>query len=328
MTIKVHSSDVDGLSSRSPSIRLHCLVLGGAGFIGSHLVDGLLANGHRVRIFDRPGVPVERFEGNSMVELVQGDLSNSGEISDALQGCDICFHLVSTTLPKSSNADPLFDLETNLVSTVRMLRLAEENGIRKVVFLSSGGTVYGRPQYLPIDEAHPTDPLCSYGITKLGVEKYLELFRILHGLEYTVLRLSNPFGERQRLNASQGAVAVFLGKVRNGEAVEIWGDGSVVRDYIHVSDVISAMLACIDYSGDHRVLNIGSGMGLSLNEVLEGIERVTGRIARKVYAPGRAFDVPTSVLDIGLAKRELQWQPTITFEAGLTRMSDWLDDQP
>lgn len=161
---------------------LRCLVLGGAGFIGSHLVDGLLAHGHQVRVLDRPGVaPIHR-DPNPALEIVAGDFSNAGDIAEAITGIDVCFHLVSTTLPRSSNADPVFDLETNLVGTVRLLQRTVESGVRKVVFVSSGGTVYGTPQYLPIDENHPTNPICSYGITKLAIEKYLELFHHLHGL--------------------------------------------------------------------------------------------------------------------------------------------------
>src|SRR5262249_42060795 len=142
-----------------------------------------------------------------------------------LEGCQTCFHLVSTTLPKSSNADPVFDVESNVLATIRLLTQAIQTGLKKVVFVSSGGTVYGVPKQIPILETHATDPMCSYGITKLSIEKYLHLFHVLHGLDYTVLRLSNPFGEGQRVHASQGAVAVFLGKVLRGETVEIWGDG-------------------------------------------------------------------------------------------------------
>ncbi|MDR7135220.1 UDP-glucose 4-epimerase [Lysobacter niastensis] len=302
---------------------MRCLVLGGAGFIGSHLVDGLVSQGHQVRVFDRPQMSRDNLADHPLVEIIEGDFANSGEMADAIRGCDVCYHLISTTLPKSSNADPVFDLESNLVATVRMLGHAVEAGVRKVVFLSSGGTVYGTPQHVPIEEGHPTTPICSYGITKLAIEKYLELFRHLHGLDYTVLRLSNPYGERQRINASQGAVAVFLGKVLHDESVEIWGDGSVVRDYIHISDVVSAMLRCIDRAPG-SVLNIGSGAGLSLNEVLDAIERVTGRTAVRAYKPGRAFDVPVSILDIGSARRELDWQPVVEFDQGIARMARWL----
>ncbi|WP_455230109.1 NAD-dependent epimerase/dehydratase family protein [Geopseudomonas aromaticivorans] len=307
-----------------------CLVIGGRGFIGSHLVDALLGRGHVVRCFDRPHVESlgDTHLNNPNFELYEGDLGSEADVAEAMDGCDVCYHLVSTTLPKSSNADPVFDVESNLVSTIRLLNNALKFGVRKVIFVSSGGTVYGLPKQLPISEAHPTDPVCSYGITKLAIEKYLGLFHQLYGLDYTVLRLSNPFGERQRTHASQGAVAVFLGKVLRGEPVEIWGDGSVIRDYIHIADVVDALLISLEKSGEGHVFNVGAGRGVSLNELLETIEKVTGRVANRQYLPGRAFDVPESVLSIARAKSLLGWSPKVGFEQGLERFSAWLMEQP
>jgi UDP-glucose 4-epimerase len=240
-----------------------CLVLGGRGFIGSHLVDALLARGRLVRCFDRPHVaPLgEAHLSNPNFEIYEGDLVSEADVTEALADCDVCFHLVSTTLPKSSNADPVFDVESNVLGTVRLLTNAVKSGLRKVIFVSSGGTVYGVPIQLPIPEGHPTDPVCSYGISKLAIEKYLGLFKHLHGLDYTVLRLANPYGERQRTHASQGAVAVFLGKVLRGEPVEIWGDGSVVRDYIHIADVVDALLMAFERTSSEHIFNIGAGRG-------------------------------------------------------------------
>jgi len=302
------------------------LVLGGRGFIGSHLVDALLARGVQVRCFDRPHVqPISSSHlSDPNFELYEGDFVSESDVASSLDGCDICFHLVSTTLPKSSNADPVFDVDSNVIGTVRLLDQAVRLGVKKVVFVSSGGTVYGIPAQVPIEETHPTDPVSSYGITKLSIEKYLHLYNVLHGLDYTILRLANPFGERQRVNASQGAVAVFLGQVLRGETVEIWGDGSVVRDYIHIADVIEALMAAADSNPSERVFNIGSGRGHSLNELLDAIENVTGQRADRRYLPGRPFDVPTSVLSIERAKKELNWSPKVSFEDGLRRFSDWL----
>lgn len=307
-----------------------CLVLGGRGFIGSHLVDALLENGYRVRCFDRPHIASlgDSHLTNPDFELYEGDLASEADIAEALAGCDICYHLVSTTLPKSSNADPVFDVESNLLGTVRLLTHAVKSGLKKVIFVSSGGTVYGVPTQLPILETHLTDPVCSYGITKLAIEKYLGLFHHLHALDYTVLRIANPFGERQRTHASQGAIAVFMGKVLRGEPVEIWGDGSVVRDYIHIADVVEALLISIEKSNGEHVLNIGAGRGHSLNEVLDAIEKVTGRCANRQYLSGRPFDVPVSVLSIVRAKESLGWSPKVNFEQGLHRFAAWLADHP
>lgn len=307
-----------------------CLVLGGRGFIGSHLVNALLAHGYRVRCFDRPHIaPLgDAHLSNPNFELYEGDLVSEADVIKALKGCDICYHLVSTTLPKSSNADPVFDVESNVLGTVRLLTHAVKLGVKKVIFVSSGGTIYGVPAQIPILETHPTDPICSYGITKLSIEKYLGLFKQLHGLDYTVLRISNPFGERQRTQASQGAVAVFLGKVLRGEPIEIWGDGSVVRDYIHIADVVDALLAALGRSNSEHVFNIGSGRGHSLNEVLDAIENATGRVADRRYLPGRVFDVPVSVLSIERAHQFLAWSPKVGFDQGLVKFAEWLLQHP
>lgn len=307
-----------------------CLVLGGRGFIGSHLVDALLSHGHVVRCFDRPHVaPLgDTHMSNPNFELFEGDLASEADVTEALLNCEVCFHLVSTTLPKSSNADPVFDVESNVLGTVRLLTHAVKSGLKKMIFVSSGGTVYGVPIQTPIPEDHPTNPICSYGITKLAIEKYLGLFKQLHGLDYTVLRLANPYGERQRTHASQGVVAVFLGKVLRGEPVEIWGDGSVVRDYIHIADVVDALLAALEQTGKEHIFNIGAGRGHCLNEVLDTIERVTGRVADRRFLPSRAFDVPESVLCIARARQSLVWSPKVGFEQGLEKFVAWLHRNP
>lgn len=305
---------------------LNILVLGGNGFIGSHLVDSLVEQGCSVRVLAR-STPIHSIHINSKhCQYIRGDFVNELDIAKAMQGCDICFHLISTVLPKTSNLDPIFDLETNLIGSVRLLNHAVRAGIKKIIFLSSGGTIYGDPLYLPIDENHPTNPICSYGIAKLAIEKYLVLYNQLYGLDYTILRLSNPFGERQRIISAQGAVAVFLGRAMSKEPIEIWGNGSVVRDYIYISDVISAMLKSITYVGTEHIFNIGSGQGVSLNEVLNEIECVIGFEVKRRYTEGRLFDISTSILAIENAIKELKWSPKVSFKEGLTRMMDWIKE--
>jgi UDP-glucose 4-epimerase len=184
--------------------------------------------------------------------------------------------------------------------------------------------VYGIPRVLPIPELHETIPVCSYGIHKLTIERYLDLYHRLHGLEYCVLRMSNPFGERQRPDGAQGAVAVFLDRALRGERVEVWGDGSVIRDYIYVQDVARAFCQAIAYSGDPRIFNIGSGRGVSLNDLLAAIESLLGRPVTRHYLPGRPFDVPVNVLDISQAETHLDWRPEFPFHEGLRRTLEWL----
>ena len=304
---------------------MKCLILGGGGFLGSHLSEALLAQGYAVRIFDRPNLcRFKSFRPDEAVEWFEGDFINREHIARAVSGCDAIYHLISTTLPRSSNENPAYDVETNVVGTLRLLDVAQKNNIRKVIFVSSGGTVYGIPQGVPIKESHPTEPICSYGIGKLMIEKYLNLFHLLHGMDYCVLRLANPFGERQRIASEQGAVTVFLDKALRKEEIDIWGDGSVVRDYFYVSDAVSAMTKALVYEGPSGVFNIGSGTGQSLNQILDAIEVSLGTFIRRTYLPARGFDVPVSVLDISKATSLLGWQPETTFADGLYRTARWL----
>ena len=263
---------------------MKCVIFGGGGFIGSTIADRLLKDGHELRIFERPRVvPYREFESSEKVEWMTGDFSSTHDVSDAVDGVDVVLHLVSTTLPKGSNDDPIYDVQTNVVASLQMLNAMVARKVGRIVFISSGGTVYGNPVYLPIDEKHPTDPLVSYGITKLAIEKYLHLFEHLHGIKAISLRVANPYGERQRIETAQGAVGVFLHRAISGIPLDIWGDGTVTRDYIHVNDVAEAFVRAIDYRGAKRTFNISSGVGVSLNELIGMLENVLGRpIVRKL----------------------------------------------
>lgn len=303
---------------------LRCLVLGGGGFLGGHLVEALQEKRLRVRVFDRVPRRTTPARIDADTEWYEGDFGNRGDVAAALKDCDVAFHLVATTLPRSSNEDPVHDLESNLLPTVRFLAAAIECGVKKVVFASSGGTVYGIPQTVPIAESHPTQPLCSYGIHKLAIEQYLHLYHSLHGLGYCVLRLANPFGERQRSDASQGAVAVFLDQALRGEEVTVWGDGCAVRDYVYVGDVARAFCLAATHPSATGVFNVGSGTGHSVNELLAAIESLLGRAVPRRYSHGRAFDVPVNVLDIGRADKVLGWRPRLTFRDALARTLQWL----
>lgn len=297
-------------------------VLGASGFLGSHLVDALLAAGCRVRALGRtfPGLLTEAALANPNLSHCTVALSEANDLEAGLDGVDVCFHLSSTTVPSTSNLDPRSDVVSNVLGSLNLLEAARSRGVRRIVFSSSGGTVYGIPRQVPIVEDHQTDPTCAYGISKLAIEKYLALYRHLHGIDSIVLRIANPYGERQRQVSAQGAVAVFLAKALRGETIEIWGDGSVVRDYIYVGEVARAMLATVSYHGQDKVFNIGSGKGLSLNQLVAAINRELGRAAAVNYRPGRGFDVPANVLDISRAEKELGWKPRVDFIEGLSRM--------
>lgn len=301
------------------------VIFGGGGFIGSSIADRLLKDGHSIRIFERPRIPNYRvFHKDEAVEWCAGDMASTHDVGCAVAGMDVVLHLVSTTLPKNSNDDPIHDVQSNVVPTLHLLNAMVAHAVKKVVFISSGGTVYGRPLYLPVDEAHPTDPIASYGITKLTIEKYLRLYEHLHGIRSVTLRVSNPYGERQRIETAQGAVGVFLHRALSGLGVDIWGDGTITRDYIHVSDVAAAFSRAVEYGGDHRCFNIGSGQGTSLNELVVQIERALGIKISKNYLPQRNFDVPVNILSNQLARQELGWSPLVSMSEGLCRTAEWM----
>jgi UDP-glucose 4-epimerase len=302
------------------------LVLGGAGFIGSHLAEALARDGHRVRIFDRPHV--DRLPQLQRFELFTGDFLNPQALAPAIAGAEVVFHLISTTLPKNSNDNPAYDVESNVLGTLRLLELCRSHKVRKLVFVSSGGTVYGPPRSTPVREDHPTDPICSYGVHKLMVEKYLQLEHHLHGLDYSVVRPPNLYGPRQRLDTAQGAVAVFLDRVLRGEPIEIWGDGSVVRDYIYIADAVEALVKASRFKGEPRVFNLGSGRGTSLKELVAEIEKLVGKPVMVNYSAARALDVPVNVLDASAAARHLGWRASTPLAEGLRRTYDWLRASP
>ncbi|TCO80514.1 UDP-glucose 4-epimerase [Plasticicumulans lactativorans] len=300
---------------------MRALVLGGNGFIGSHLVDLLLQRGHRVRVFDRS--PNRYQAPYPEVDYRLGQFGDSAEIAEALQDIDVVFHLISTSVPSTSNLDPVADINGNLVGTVQLLQQMVKLGLKRIVYLSSGGTVYGNPTLEPVPETHPLHPICSYGVVKVAIENYLFMFQQLHGLLPTVLRASNPFGPRQGHIGVQGVIPTFLARLVQGDRLQIWGDGSVVRDYIYIADLVDlAMLA--GESSATGVFNAGSGSGCSLNEIVRVIERISGRTVPVDYLPGRAFDVREITLDVRSAKAAFGWQPRTSIDEGIRRHWDWL----
>jgi UDP-glucose 4-epimerase len=307
------------------SMKKKCLILGGGGFIGSHLADALLDNGYEVVVFDK--LNFSRKNLNHIlgkIKINEGDFNNEIDLKNALKGIDIAFHLVSSTLPANSNENPIYDVETNLISSLRFLNEAIENKISKVIFISSGGTVYGIPERLPIKEYHPRKPICSYGIIKKTIEDYLYMFQKLYGLDYYVFRLSNPYGERQNPFVSQGVIPVFLKKILKNEQIEIWGDGTVERDYIYIKDAVDAIIKVLNINPKDRIFNLGSGKGHTLKEILEIIENVSGKKAKVVYKEKRNIDVPVNVLDNKLISETLNWKLETEIEIGIERTYEYL----
>jgi UDP-glucose 4-epimerase len=304
---------------------MRCVVLGGGGFVGTNLCRALVGRVASLRIFGRR---LSFPEAVDNVEWISGDFTDTERLTTAISGCDVVFHLLNATTPASSNLDKVADLQANVVGTLRLLDACRAEGVRRVIFVSSGGTIYGIPKLVPTPESAPTSPITAYGVSKLAIEKYLSLYEYSYGLEYRALRVANPFGPYQLAVKHQGAIAAFMRQVLLQQPIEIWGDGSVVRDYIYIDDVVRAMTAAVEHQGPSRVFNIGSGEGRSLRDIVASIESVSGIKASVRYVDGRSIDVPRSVLDTRLAHAELGWQPQFDFPAGIRRTWDWIKAIP
>jgi UDP-glucose 4-epimerase len=303
---------------------MRVLVLGGSGFLGSHIVDKFLREKHEVTVYD---LYPERFRRSPKgIKFVTGDFGNVGALDELIStGFDAVIHCVSTTTPKSSNESPEFDIQSNVIGTLNLLDIcARRRSIGKLVFLSSGGTVYGNIGNLDVvDETHAVRPMCSYGVSKLAIEHYLEVYRQLRDLNYVALRLSNPYGERQSPLRALGALTVFLHRALKHQTVEVWGDGSVTRDFIYVGDVANAVyLATANpVSG---TFNVGTGVGLSLNDILAHIARVVGVEPSVNWLASRSFDVPRIVLDATKLRKATDWKSVTTLEDGIAITAKWL----
>jgi UDP-glucose 4-epimerase len=302
---------------------MRILVLGGSGFLGSHIVDKFLAEKHDVAVYD---LYPERFRRSPAgIKFHIGDFGNVGALDELIAtGFDAIIHCVSTTTPKSSNESPEFDIQSNVIGTLYLLDLCVKHKVGKLVFMSSGGTVYGDiGDKVMVDETHAVRPMCSYGVSKLTIEHYLDVYKHLRGLDYVALRLSNPYGERQSPMRALGALTVFLHRTLKRQNVEIWGDGGVTRDFIYVGDVANAVyLATVNpVSG---VYNVGTGSGLSLRDILREIAEVVGSEPEVNWLPSRSFDVPRIVLDASKLKNATHWRCVVPLKDGVAMTAEWL----
>jgi UDP-glucose 4-epimerase len=295
-----------------------CIIYGGAGFIGSHIAEDLLKHNMKVSIFDKQNASTKNIDGFiDKIEFLEGDFNNLVDINRTIKNKDYVIHLVSSTLPASSNLNPLYDVESNLVSSLNLFESCVKNHVKKVIFISSGGTVYGNPEKLPINEKHPTNPMSSYGIIKLSIEKYLSLYKNLKSLDYKILRFSNPFGERQNPLLTQGLIAHLLHRIKHKKPVEIWGNGRTVRDYFYIKDGAKAIYKSIFDRSKNNIYNISSNKGLSVNQILDKFRRILDLDFKVNYTPSRKFDVKTNILDNRLAKKYLKWEAETKFNTAL-----------
>ena len=293
---------------------MRILVLGGNGFLGSHIVEELLLHNHEVSVFDRS---VNKSQSSSArVHYYWGDFSDSVLMAEALESVNLVIHCISTTMPSTSNRNPTLDIQQNLITTVNLLESMTRAGIKRLIYLSSGGTVYGTPNQLPVTEEHALNPICSYGVVKVAIENYIGMFKVLYGLKPIILRPSNPYGIRQGHAGVQGALSTFLVNTLSNKPITIWGDGETRRGYIYVKDM--AVLCRLAVESDAEgTYNVCSGKSHSLNDLLGLTQSITGITPQVTYQPARAFDVKNIVLDISKAKQAFNWKPQFTTEEGM-----------
>lgn len=293
------------------------IVLGGAGFIGVNLCVELFKKGHDVISIDLP-FKKEYFMKNvkGVIEFIPGDFLKLQNSIDLFCDVDVVYHLISTTIPENSSNNLIYDLNTNVISSLRLLDICMKTSIKKIIFISSGGAVYGIPKYLPIDEEHQTNPLNSYGIGKLTIEKYIKYYKHMHNINYTILRVSNPYGPFQKPGL-QGLISVLLDKAIKNKPIDVWGDGSAIRDYIYIEDLITAMTKALTVN--NATLNIGTGKGYSILDIIKLTSIITNHEYAINYKNQRRIDVPTNILSIQKAKKLLDWSPATDIFDGISK---------
>lgn len=298
-------------------------VLGAGGFIGTNLCLALRQAGCDVLGVGRPP------HQDVLASFAWSDVefADTDAVARAVAGRDIVYQLLGGSVPVESNRDPIADIEASLIPTLRLVEACQMAGVGRLVFTSSGGTVYGPTSSAPVAETAPTDPTTAYGINKLAIEKYLGLYRHLNGFDAVTLRIANPYGPFQHRRRAQGLVGTVMARLLTDETVEIWGDGSVVRDYIHIDDVVAAMLAVATYAGPYRIFNVGSGEGRSVREVIEDIRALFPAPPEVLYHSGRPADIPYNVLDCALLTAETGWHPRIVWADGLDGTAHWMRTQ-
>lgn len=302
------------------------LIFGGTGFLGKNLTEYLLGKHYNIGLYVRPSALRQEFvyEKKNFLDLKVGEFQKENNFEALVRGYDVVYHLISSTIPGVIN--PLQDIESTIKPSLRLLEACVKEKVKRVVFFSSGGTVYGIPKRLPIQEDDVGQPISAYGIQKQALERYCQFYQYCYGLPITILRIANPYGRYQRPFSKQGLIANVLGRYMTHTPVEIWGDGEVVRDYIYVDDVIDAAERVLHYHGPYNVFNIGSGHGESINDIVNLIDRLTDSELSVTRYPGRKVDVPSNILDITRACHELGWHPTVSLEDGIERMLSYWNE--
>ena len=299
------------------------LVSGGAGFIGSHVVDTFLANSYEVVVVD--DLSTGRLSNlNPGATFYQVDI-RSPEMAEIFEKeePDIIDHHAAQMDVRRSVDDPLFDADVNVLGSIKLIELARKHQVKRFIYISTGGAVYGEPEYLPCDEAHPVNPICPYGASKHTVEHYLYMYKELYDLDYVVLRYPNVYGPRQDPHGEAGVVAIFTGQMLNGDQVVINGDGKQERDFVNVEDCARANLLALTVENPNTIYNLGYGYGTSINDIYSNLKQATDYKLTAIHGPAKAGETQRIYLDANKARQELDWMPTVGLEDGLGKTVEY-----
>jgi len=305
---------------------MNVIVFGAAGFIGTNLALKLIKKENIILTLVDVAEDyfVDELKDYSNIKIGISDFDKDTNFDEMLENQDVVYHLVSNVVPASSGVDVYHEIESNVGVTAKLLDACVRCNVKKVVFVSSGGTVYGREVACPIKETADTNPITSYGIQKLAIEKLLYFYNYKFGLDYRVIRLANPYGNYQRPNGVLGVIVNFVYKALKKEPITIYGDGSVIRDYIYIDDAIEAILKIVAFEGNDKIFNLGSGVGISIKEVLEILEKILDEKLNVTYMPSRAFDVPVNYLDMSRYEKEVGATNFISLEDGINKTIDYI----
>ena len=300
------------------------LLLGGGGFIGTALSRCLCENKFNVHILSRHFL-ARQIEPNMIFH--QGSMDDRKILERVLPECKTIIHLASSTTPGSSSRQPALEADKNITPTLRFLDILQSYKNFHIIFVSSGGTLYGNPESTPVNETDLLNPLSFHGAGKVAIETFLRTFSTFPEKNITIVRPSNVYGPGQSLHRGFGVIRTMLEHVRRGTMMEIWGDGTSIRDFLYIEDMLAALVCLIDLPHDNNTYNVGSGIGYSLNQLKEIIESVCGKKLHAIYRPGRQIDVKTIVLDSSRLIKKTKWHPSVSLEQGIDFTWKWLKNQ-
>jgi UDP-glucose 4-epimerase len=299
------------------------LVTGGAGFIGSHVVNVFIENGHEVVVVDDLSTG-RRSNLNTAATFYKVDIRSPqlAEIFEKEQPQVIDHHAAQMDVRRSVE-DPLFDADVNVLGSIKLIELARKHNVQRFIYISTGGAVYGEPEYLPCDEAHPINPICPYGASKHTVEHYLYMYQELYDLNYVILRYPNVYGPRQDPHGEAGVVAIFTGQMLGGDQIVINGDGEQERDFVYVGDCARANLLALTTENSNTIFNLGYGKGTTINEIYKNLKNITGYELSAKHGPAKVGETRRIFLEASKAEKKLDWKPTVGLEAGLSETVEY-----